>query len=282
MHSTQPSRLGKEQRGQRSRRQPFFARLGGQLPLPFLDVRSRVDVGAVRDELANHRRSAAAPPPTSGRSGRASLHGRQPPRRARSTPSPLRPVPVRAAVISAVSPSVPATFASTPAFNSRSMTRGVAVDARQIERRHAVAVRRLDVGAGADQAFGQLDFVLRARPSAARWCRPASGALTLTRWRSSAVAAALSPALTASTSRRSPVAAVATVRDQTRQDHATQMRRICAAHVHQPCQPSCTYLPYLPQFAHAPSQRPGAVAERIHAARPTLSSIVTSRFVIGV
>ena len=66
-------------------------------------------------------------------------------------------LPVRAAVISAVSPSGNAVFASAPAASSFSIDRRVAVDARQIQRRHAVPGRRFGVGAGAKQsvdAFG--------------------------------------------------------------------------------------------------------------------------------
>ena len=72
--------------------------------------------------------------------------------------------PVFAAVISAVSPSGSVVFASAPAFRSSSIIGGVAVAAGERQRRDAVAIRRLDVGAGANQLVRCRQVVALRRP----------------------------------------------------------------------------------------------------------------------
>ena len=62
----------------------------------------------------------------------------------RAALSALRASPVRAAVMSTVSPPGSAVFGSAPPRSSRSTMRAVAVGCRERERRHAVAVRGLD------------------------------------------------------------------------------------------------------------------------------------------
>ena len=66
-------------------------------------------------------------------------------------------LPVRAAAISAVSPSGSATLASAPAFNSFSTHGRVAVRAGEVEGRHAVAVRGPRVRAGGKQQVDRLE-----------------------------------------------------------------------------------------------------------------------------
>ena len=85
-------------------------------------------------------------------------------RRAPAAPARRRRSPLRAAVISAVSPSGDAVFGSAPADSSRSMAWRAAVGAGEIQRRHAVSVRGVDVRAGANQPVRRLPDRFAARP----------------------------------------------------------------------------------------------------------------------
>ncbi len=73
--------------------------------------------------------------------------------------------------------------------------------AGELQRRHAVAVRRLDVGAGAEQPVDELEIVLAARPSAAPSCRRLRRRRRRLASRASVSAVARSPVFTACTSR---------------------------------------------------------------------------------
>ena len=127
--------------------------------------RARVHVGAGLDQ---HRASSSAWPCAaahiSGVWPRQLSTGVDATRRARAAPSPRRRCPVRAQVCSAVSPSGPVAFALTPALSSRSTIAGAAVLAGQGDRRDAVAVRGLDLGAGAEQPIDQRRVVVAHRP----------------------------------------------------------------------------------------------------------------------
>ena len=68
-------------------------------------------------------------------------------------------LPVRAAVISAVSPSPKAALGSAPAFRRASTIATLPTVARLVQRRDAVAVGRLGVGAGAEQELRRLEIV---------------------------------------------------------------------------------------------------------------------------
>ena len=112
---------GKLSRRQSAGRQPLLARLERGLALPFLHT-------SIAHSHRRRARSAPAsspddlrPPPTSAPSVRATLRAHRRRRRAPAAPCAASTLPVRAAVISAVSPSVTAAFASAPAFSSFSI-----------------------------------------------------------------------------------------------------------------------------------------------------------------
>ena len=91
-----------------------------------------------------------------------------------------RDSPVRAAVISAVSPSGSAVFGSAPAVSSRSMMAALPLMHASDERRHAVAVGRLDVGFRGQEQFDRCHVVALDRPVSAV-VPSGSAALTSTR-----------------------------------------------------------------------------------------------------
>ena len=91
-------------------------------------------------------------------------------RHARGAPSPRRSLPVRAAVISAVSPSGSAVFGSAPAFSSRSIIAALPFDAGERERRDAVAIRRLTL-APARISSSTISASSPSPPSGAPSCR---------------------------------------------------------------------------------------------------------------
>ncbi len=155
---------GEEQRRHAAERQPLLPRLRRRLTLPLFEVRVRVDVGAVREELANHRADAAARRPTSARSVRASSRAHR--RRRRAPAGPWRPRRCRSAPRSSARfrLRVPSALASTPALSSRSMRAALPLTAGEIERGHAVAVRRVHVGARANQLVGRVRIVRANRP----------------------------------------------------------------------------------------------------------------------
>ena len=81
-------------------------------------------------------------------------------------------LPVRAAVINAVSPSAMVVFGSAPAFSKPLDHRRAAIDAGQPERRHAIAIGGPRVRAGFDQKFGRGEIVEMSSPVQ---CRRAVG-----------------------------------------------------------------------------------------------------------
>ena len=95
------------------------------------------------------------------------LRRRSPWRRRSSSIFTASTLPVRAAVISGVSPSPKAALASAPALQQRFDHRGVADGGGLVQRRDAVAVGHLGVGAGGEQ---------QPAPSRDRSSAPPSGA----------------------------------------------------------------------------------------------------------
>ena len=91
------------------------------------------------------------PPPTSGPSALASLALTSAPRASNAFTGPS--LPVRAAVIKAVSSPGSFVVRVGPGLEQELDHRLVAVRAGQRQRRHAVAVRGLDVGPGGDRSF---------------------------------------------------------------------------------------------------------------------------------
>ena len=152
---------GEQQRSQAAQRQPLVARLGCDLPFPLVDVRDARSRPRRARSVPSPSPDAARRRPTSAPSARAIPRARPPSRRGRAAPSRLRRLPVRATVISAVSPSVDDGVRVGPGFEQPFDHRGIRVHARQIERSDAVAIRGLDVGARAQQPIGQFDVVCR-------------------------------------------------------------------------------------------------------------------------
>ena len=70
-HSRQPSRAAYSSGVSPPAGRYLRARLGGDLPLPVVHRRARVDVGAVLDQQLAPSPAGSAPPPTSARSARA-------------------------------------------------------------------------------------------------------------------------------------------------------------------------------------------------------------------
>ena len=103
------------------------------------------------------------PPPTSARSAPA-VPSHPHPRRGRAAPSPAPALPVRAAVISAVSPPRSVVFGSAPRCEEQFDHRGVPVLAGERERRDAVAVRRVRVRLRRDQELGRFEIIEVSRP----------------------------------------------------------------------------------------------------------------------
>ena len=165
-------------------------------------VRGRVDVGAALDQQLDDGRVVVRRPPTSARPRRS------PPSRAltsapRSSSSfTASGLPVRAAVISTVSPAGHGGVRIRPGLEQRGHHLGAAVGRRQRERRQAVAVRRVHVGAGPDQQLHHLDVVARAAQCSAV-VPSASRAFTSTRCCTSTRAISRFPLLTASIRRTS-------------------------------------------------------------------------------
>ena len=190
-----------QQRRQPARRPVDRARLGGDLALPVVDRRARVDVGAGAIELA-------APSPA-GSAPTAHISAVWP--RHCSTALTLAPLleqqPRRVDLAGARHD-----HQRRLAVGVRRLDVGAGLEQRARaaprwpttrrlgHRRRAVVVLRVDLGAGANQPLHQIEVVVVRPPSAAPSCRRASGALTSTRCSISASAAARSPDLTASTS----------------------------------------------------------------------------------
>ena len=95
------------------------------------------------------------------------------PRASSASTGPSRPV--RDAVISAVSPPGSALFGSAPASSSNSTIAVLPLVQASDRRRHAITVRRLDVGAGRDQDASPYSSRRGTPPSGAPSChRPAA------------------------------------------------------------------------------------------------------------
>ena len=116
--------------------------------------------GAGRHEDRDHGWRGLRRRPTSAPSACATPRPRSDSRPASSSACTASALPVRAATISGVSPSADGLLASAPASISIAMTPRAAVDRRQPQRRRAVAVGRLHVGAGANQRLHQRRRVL--------------------------------------------------------------------------------------------------------------------------
>ena len=163
---------GKEQRRQPAGRPVDGARLGRHLPLPVVHRRARVDVGAARDQLPDHRRLPLRDGPHQRRLAAPLLHRVDVGAVRAAARAPLRRCPVRATTISAVWPSAFGDSTSAPALSSASRSAGVAGDRRLGHRRRAVVVLRVDVGARLSRRWTSVEIVRRAPPSAAPSCRP--------------------------------------------------------------------------------------------------------------
>ncbi len=154
---------GEVQRREPARRQPFLARLGSDLALPLLNRRSRVDVGAVRRQLADdvgmsfgcspHQRRLSAPAfarVNDGPAGDEHLHGVE---MSRPGSRHQRGLALGGRVVGAGS-----------GFQQLVDDRCVAVERGEIERRDAVPIRGLHIRTGLDQPVDRRRIVLPHGP----------------------------------------------------------------------------------------------------------------------
>ncbi len=178
--------------------------------------RSLADDGAGLDQHADRRRRCSRLPPTSAPSGPCGARVRVTSAPRASSALTAAALPVRAAVISAVSPSGSAALASAPAASSRSIIAALPLVARE----RAAASRRSDSRRLArrhptsSSALDRRHIVTLAPPSAAPSCRRVGVVRSPIR-RSSVRTAATSPRFTASAACRRVAALSASVSSST-------------------------------------------------------------------
>ena len=194
----------------------------------------------------------------------------------RAAPSRHRALPVRAAVISTVSPSGSAVFGVGPGLQQQlDDRRRVAVDAGEPQRRHAVAIGGLDVGAGANQQLARCPDRRRSTAQCSAVVPSACGAFTSTRLLEQRANRGRVAALTASTSgarrrdgRAAQPADEQRARSQNHQTASRASRRVPRLHHQSRAAPDRRLVPLL--------------SAKLSRCTPTLSSSVRWRFASGV